>query len=432
MIDVHTFHVEIKGNVARLNGGNGTEIECSYTKQNYILITVVSFLAFNRSSVTSNEIAIYVPNSLSYLTDNGQYLKGRVTLMNITQSTTKAVIKFNKLMCMDETLYQCRVNVISSSGVKNTISNSTTISVQVPPPKPDRVSIVHAPANSSLTSTKTMVYSTSLPSTAVTSSETETLTSVQIAKQNDTTTLNYSPVPNTHFDTKFSTLSNADLSSDISNKSTTFYTDQKTTIQGIAEGDNITVVCKGDVGKPPAQHVFQKYHNGHILSITYTATETSISQISENCSYYRTSNLTFQVTAQDSNAVIRCAVDSPVAQYDNLYLETAPIKVNCTVFGGVSGAVVFMIVIIIVRAIRTKKTSETPISKNESKRFLGSRLKPFAESKTGNYDIIAGEKDDYITQTVNNEHEVDDDRDHKKKYLKIQEEEETKKNESYV
>ncbi|CAC5408239.1 unnamed protein product [Mytilus coruscus] len=258
--DFHTLPVEIKGNVTGLNGGNGTEIECSYTKQNSILITVVSFLAFNRSSITSNEIAIYVPNSLSYLTDHGQYLKGRVTLMNITQSTTKAVMTFKKLMCIDDTLYQCRVNYISSSGVKNTISNSTTISVQVQPSKPDRVSIVHIPADSSLTSTKHMAYSTSFTSTGEKSisKETATLSAVQIVNQNDTTTFNYSTAPNTNHNTTSFTPSNADFSSDISNKTTTYSREQSTPSQGIAKGDNITVVCRGDVGKPPAKTCLQK------------------------------------------------------------------------------------------------------------------------------------------------------------------------------
>ncbi|CAC5406276.1 ALCAM [Mytilus coruscus] len=299
------------------------------------MVTVVSFLAYNRSSNTYNEIAIYVPHSLSYLTDNGQYLKGRVTLMNITQSTKKAVITFKKLMCIDDTLYQCRVNYIASSGVKNAISNSTTISFQVPPSKPDHLSMLHTP-------------------------ETVTLSAVQIANQNATTTFNYSTAPNTNLNTTYFTSSNADFCSDSSNKSTTYTTEITTSTQGIAEGDNITIVCSGHVGNPPSKHVFQKYRGGRILSMNFTATETSISQISENCSYYRTSNFTFQVTAQDSNAVIRCAVDSPVSQFDNLYLETALIEVYCLVIGTIVAGVVIVIVFLIVIIAWRKNTTHQP------------------------------------------------------------------------
>lgn len=53
---------------------------------------------------------------------------------------------------------------------------------------------------------------------------------------------------------------------------------------------------------------------------------TSISEMSDKCSYYRTSNLTFQVTADDNNAVIRCLVNSSMAGTD-MYEETAPVEV---------------------------------------------------------------------------------------------------------
>ncbi|CAG2199641.1 unnamed protein product [Mytilus edulis] len=48
--------------------------------------------------------------------------------------------------------------------------------------------------------------------------------------------------------------------------------------------------------------------------------------MSENCSHYRTSNLTFTVTAKDNNAVIRCVVKSSMAEPD-MYVETEPLEV---------------------------------------------------------------------------------------------------------
>lgn len=129
-IDTRALYAEIKGNIKGLNGEKGTEIECSYTKQNVISIISVSFFALNKSSHKFNEIALYIPNSFPYLTDDGQYLKGRVTLVNITQSTTKAVMTFNKLMCIDDTLYYCKVIHFGSTGVIIVISNDTDISVQ--------------------------------------------------------------------------------------------------------------------------------------------------------------------------------------------------------------------------------------------------------------------------------------------------------------
>lgn len=117
-------------NITGIYDKRGTVLECSYSKQNVISITSVSFLAFNRSSTRFSEIALYIPNSLSYLTDDGQYLTGRVTLMNITQAANKAVITFNKLMCIDDTFYKCKVIYFDFNGVISVISNETNMSVQ--------------------------------------------------------------------------------------------------------------------------------------------------------------------------------------------------------------------------------------------------------------------------------------------------------------
>lgn len=121
--------------------------------------------------------------------------------------------------------------------------------------------------------------------------------------------------------------SNYEFSSTIGYQST-FPTQQTMTASNIAESDNITFVCAGNVGNPPTKHVFLKYLDKHKSLVNYTATETSISEISENCSYYLTSNLTYQVTAEDNKAVMRCVVDSPIAELD-MYIQTEPIDVYC-------------------------------------------------------------------------------------------------------
>ncbi|VDI18751.1 Hypothetical predicted protein, partial [Mytilus galloprovincialis] len=284
---VHTI-VEIKENVTGIIGENGTQIKCEFTKEKIISTISVSFLAFNRSNIKFTDISTHIPNSISYLTDDGQYLKGRVTLMNITQSTTKVVLTFNKLMCIDDTFFQCKVSYFGSKGANYIYSNNASISVQVPPSKPDRLLIVHTPAKSSLTSTKNMAYSSSLPITSTSSN----------------------PL-------------NDDLTSNIRYRTTT---QQTTTEQRIVEGDNISIICSGDVGKPAAEYVFDKYLEGHLIPIQDAYISTSISELSENCSYYRTSNLTFKVKTEDNNAVIRCVVNSSMAELD-MFVETEPIEV---------------------------------------------------------------------------------------------------------
>lgn len=103
---------------------------------------------------------------------------------------------------------------------------------------------------------------------------------------------------------------------------------QKNSAFVITDGDSVPFVCTGDVGKPHGKFIFQKFRRGHILPINYTSTSTSIREMSDNCSYYRTSNVTLQVTADDNKAVIRCAVVSPLTEI-SMYVESEPLKVYC-------------------------------------------------------------------------------------------------------
>ncbi|CAG2201839.1 unnamed protein product [Mytilus edulis] len=132
-VDTHcvdTLSIEITGSVSGVLGENGTEIECSYTRENVRSITRVGFMAFNRSRVAFDQIAAYLPDDISTLLPQGQYLKGRVTLTGITQSSTKAVMVFNKLMCIDDTFYKCSVAYTDSSLLSHT-DTSGNMSIQV-------------------------------------------------------------------------------------------------------------------------------------------------------------------------------------------------------------------------------------------------------------------------------------------------------------
>lgn len=185
------------------------------------------------------------------------------------------------------------------------------------------------PDDSIISSTKSVEYSNSSPSTTVTSTLTSTESgSLKTTIQKDTTAFNYTTVSLPDYGNTSSTPSDEDFSTNTSYRTTTYSTQQATKAQDIAAGDNITIICTGNVGKPPAKHVFKKYLKGQIVPMQNTISTTSISELSENCSYYRTSNLTFQVTAADNNVVIRCVVNSSMAGTD-MFKETKPIQVFC-------------------------------------------------------------------------------------------------------
>lgn len=128
--------------------------------------------------------------------------------------------------------------------------------------------------------------------------------------------------------TTSSTYSDEDLYTNIIYRTTTYPTQQTTSIKGIVEGYNITVVCKGNVGNPAVEHVFERYLNGKIVPIPDSINTTSIPNMPVNCSYYRTSHIEFRVTAADNNSVIRCVVNTSMADPD-MYIETKPIEVYC-------------------------------------------------------------------------------------------------------
>lgn len=96
----------------------------------------------------------------------------------------------------------------------------------------------------------------------------------------------------------------------------------------LTEGDTVTFECIGDVGNPPQELVIKKYQNNHVLPIALIATNTSVHELSDNCSYYRTSYFTFNVTDEDNRAVIRCFVVQTLTEND-MYIDFYPLQVNC-------------------------------------------------------------------------------------------------------
>lgn len=120
----------ISGNEAGLLGYNGTELECHYIQERLLEVLYVSFVTFNRSSNFFETIATYRQDTTPQLNTQGQYLNGRVTLTPLTKLSAKAVMTFNKLMCIDDTFYRCRVIYFDTNGFHDYISSNISISVQ--------------------------------------------------------------------------------------------------------------------------------------------------------------------------------------------------------------------------------------------------------------------------------------------------------------
>lgn len=96
----------------------------------------------------------------------------------------------------------------------------------------------------------------------------------------------------------------------------------------ITDGDDVTFVCSGNVGKPPDNFQFQMMRSGNTLYMNYTDTNSLIKLVSDDCSYTRTSYITFKVTAEDNQSVMRCTAASRLSE-GCMYVESEPLDVNC-------------------------------------------------------------------------------------------------------
>lgn len=580
-------------NIIENAGTDGIKLRCSYTKDPGDQVSGINFLAINDTTDTFVDIAessVFSPQPtlLSY----GVFLFGSANITKLSDSQSEVVLTFNDLNCKHERNYTCILSVHKASP---TDSAPIEIFVRVPPSTPDKVEIISTLIDVSTTTDTPPVYtsklfetesvntfipseSTSVYSSAPTESESvytsipvesekfspstssetvrlHTSTPPGLENATDKTLLGSDKNPTTSPQNFGSTIVDNNLTSTTNLIYNTSSGNEPTTVSpSIVEGTNVTVRCSGNVGKPAGILIFKKFRKDHTPSIDYNATTTEIVEIPGNCSYYRTSYLTFHVTAEDNLAVIRCVVNSPLAEKE-MYLDSEPLEVKynvrmptvtkhpnkqmyivsvdtsitltcksdgnpkpiyhwykdnhddnistaenftlrninttdsgiytCNVsntingltytdaasmevnilneadkttteststdsssgandinenssgnvgpiIGGVFGAAVSIIVIIVITYCvykRRKKISET-ILQNESESLDGYESKAITESMTGNYDYIALEEDTNKTQTVDNGQEIEDIREHNQEYLKKQEEEEHKKNDS--
>lgn len=86
--------------------------------------------------------------------------------------------------------------------------------------------------------------------------------------------------------------------------------------------------CEGNIGKSHCKLIWQKISQQLKISVTYSDETTEIEEIPEICSFRGTSNLTIQITPEDSKAKSRCFEESQ-ADVEGMYLETESFEVLC-------------------------------------------------------------------------------------------------------
>ncbi|XP_071121772.1 uncharacterized protein [Mytilus edulis] len=286
--DVYSITVQINQNISGVIDESGTQIKCSFTRRNVIKIFAIEFKAENETVVT------ILPDDKPRFTSKGQYLEERVTVMNISKDSTEAILTFVNLTCMDQINYSCSVVYLDqNSKTERRNSGMSTLFVKVPPSKPYVLTIVSSLKDP--TTTPTTLENTTNPHVTARQNRFKTTVSPIISNQHTTNDgqLNHEPSINS---TK------------------------------LQIGDKITFLCTGNVGNSPGVFIWQKYRHGENPT-NYTNITTTIQEISDMCSYNGTSTLTIQVTARDNQAIIRCIVNSSLAQ-PNVFIDTIPLEVQ--------------------------------------------------------------------------------------------------------
>ncbi|XP_052067720.1 uncharacterized protein LOC127706997 [Mytilus californianus] len=282
--DAYSITVRINQNISGSIDESGTQIKCSFTRHNVTKIFAIELKADNDTVVT------FLPDDKPRFTSKGRYLEGRVTLMNISKVSTEAVLTFDNLTCIDQINYSCSIVYLDqNSKTERRNSGFTSLFVKVPPSKPNIV---------------TMVYSFEDDTTTPITTENTTFPHFTARQNRLKTTINQM----------------------ISNRRTTNDEHSNVTSIILKKGDNITFLCTGNVGNPPGKFIWQKYRHSKNPT-NYTNIVTTIQEVSDMCSYNGSSTLTIQVTAEDNQAIIRCKVNSPLAQ-TNMYIETIPMEVQ--------------------------------------------------------------------------------------------------------
>ncbi|XP_063398437.1 uncharacterized protein LOC134683209 isoform X2 [Mytilus trossulus] len=286
--DVYSITVRINQNISGVIDESGTQIKCSFTRHNVIKIFAIEFKAENETVVT------ILPDDKPRFTTKGQYLEDRVTVMNISKDSTEAILTFIYLTCTDQTNYSCSVLYLDqNSKTERRNSGMSTLFVKVPPSKPYVITIVSSPKD--VTTTPTTLENATNPHVTAPQNRFKTTNSQINSNQHTTNDEQFKHEPSFN-----------------------------STILQI--GDEITFICSGNVGNPPGVFIWQKYRHGENPT-NYTNITTTIQELSDICSYNGTSTLKIHVTDEDNQAIIRCSLNSTLAQ-PSVYTDTKPLEVQ--------------------------------------------------------------------------------------------------------
>jgi hypothetical protein len=124
------LQIKINTNVTATIGDTNVELWCSYIKDAGDYIYNIQMVARNKTSEEYIIIAkFYLPERSSDAVLIGKYLTGRVSLTNPTDESSKAILTFNKIQCVDDTDYICVISHEIDNIDTTTSTSSSSITV---------------------------------------------------------------------------------------------------------------------------------------------------------------------------------------------------------------------------------------------------------------------------------------------------------------
>jgi hypothetical protein len=124
------LQIKINTNVTATIGDRNVELWCSYIKDGGDYISNIKREARNKTSEEYLQIAkFYPPERNRDAVLRGEYLNGRVSLTNPTGESSKAILTFNKIQCVDDTDYICVISHEINSTDTTTSTSSSSITV---------------------------------------------------------------------------------------------------------------------------------------------------------------------------------------------------------------------------------------------------------------------------------------------------------------
>jgi hypothetical protein len=124
------LQIKINTNVTATIGDTNVELWCSYIKDDKEKIFYIKIEARNKTSEEYLQIAAFYPseNNEDAVLIEG-YLIGRVSLTNPTDESSKAILTFNKIQCVDDTDYIWSILYDTNRIIQPEYTSSTSIIV---------------------------------------------------------------------------------------------------------------------------------------------------------------------------------------------------------------------------------------------------------------------------------------------------------------